>query len=187
MNEEQNNEKKIINDCIIYVKKYFDLHDLTVIEINELIKIILNKNVSPLEDLDENGKLDIFIKNELKYDFINKFESLKCILVEIEECTKNLKKQKKLIEDIKMNKSPIKSPALFSLDRFFSKAFKYFKQDYKLKQRLHQSFIHVDCTSENEINRLQLMWKETPFLYLILEKYNVNKLITECKQFVCAK
>ncbi|KNC37698.1 hypothetical protein PFLG_02758 [Plasmodium falciparum RAJ116] len=51
MKEQIINAKSIINDCIIYVRKYFSFHDATVLLIDELINIMINNEniVNPLD------------------------------------------------------------------------------------------------------------------------------------------
>ncbi|CRG99173.1 conserved Plasmodium protein, unknown function [Plasmodium relictum] len=179
MNKVKKNEKVIVKESIIYIKKYFALHDKTAISINELMSIILNKNFNQNIRINEKGTLDNILKKELKYEFIKVYEILKTTLGEMKECIKKIKKLRKVINEFK-----IKSITLYSLHTFFNSTLIYFNQDYKLKEKLHESIIHIDETCENEINRIQVIWKETPFLFLILQKFNTNKLIKECEFFL---
>ncbi|CRG97325.1 conserved Plasmodium protein, unknown function [Plasmodium gallinaceum] len=179
MNEEKKNEKFIVKESIIYIKKYFALHDKTCASINELINIILNKNFNSNKGINEKETLTIIFKKELKYEFIKVYEILKITLEEMKKCIKKMKNFKNIIEESKTN-----SIILHSLHKFLKNTLIYFKRDYKLKENLHKAIIYVDETCENEINRIQLIWKETPFLFLIFQKFNTNKLIKDCELFL---
>ncbi|SCP03942.1 conserved Plasmodium protein, unknown function [Plasmodium ovale] len=184
--KDKKHEKVLVNECVIYVKKYFALHDSTVVAINELIQIILDRNMTPGEGLDEWNDLNMLINNELEREFIKTFELLKSTLTEMKECIEKMKRVKKIIEkrQIESTTRSVTTTMLHSLNVFFNNTLPYFKRDYMLKEKLHQTLIHVDGACENEINRLQLMWKETPFLHLIFQKFDVNKFIVDCKQFL---
>ncbi|VWU51553.1 conserved protein, unknown function [Hepatocystis sp. ex Piliocolobus tephrosceles] len=189
MNEKKKNEKLIVNECVTYIKKYFTLHDTINVTIKKLIKIILNRSTNLVEGLEKKDEMDILIKNELTREFIKFFESAKLTLVEMKKCILKMKSLNTTIKNCKIKSTPNVTSVtdqriLYTLNIFFNNTLTYFKQDYKLKKKIHEIILHVDSTDENEIKRIQLMSEETPFLFLIFDKYNVNKLITECTQFL---
>ncbi|GAW80011.1 hypothetical protein, conserved [Plasmodium gonderi] len=188
MKAEKRGETLIVNESILCIKRYFDLHDSTVISINELIKIIIQKNESPITGFDETEEFEDLVKNELTYAFIKEFEAVKLTLIELKACINEMKRLNGIIDEAQYDKAISSSGRcsniLLSLRNFFKSTLTHFRRDYMLKKKLHEALIHVDSSCENEINRLQLMWKETPFLFTILHKHKVNKLIMECKQFL---
>ncbi|SOV77295.1 conserved Plasmodium protein, unknown function [Plasmodium sp. gorilla clade G3] len=181
MKEQIINTKNIINDCIIYVRKYFSFHDATVLLIDELINIMINNECIPMDMINQKDELHILVKNELKYEFLRIYESLNSTLKDINKSLKKLVQIKKQIQDYTIHN---KLGILNMLQNFLKKTLIYFKQDYKLKRTLYHGMIHIDKNSDDEINRLKLIWKETPFLYLIIQKFHLNKIITECSQFL---
>ncbi|CAG9481713.1 conserved Plasmodium protein, unknown function [Plasmodium vivax] len=186
MSEKKNREKLLISESIACIKRYFDLHDATVASINELIRIILHRSANPGAGFDETGELEELLKNELAYAFIKEYEAVKLALTDLKVCLGEMKRLKGGIQEVATwGDSTGDAPnVVHSLGTFFKSALIHFRRDYKLKKTLHEALIHVDGACENEINRLQLMWKESPFLYTILHKHQVNKLIVEGRQFL---
>ncbi|ANQ07066.1 Uncharacterized protein PCOAH_00013940 [Plasmodium coatneyi] len=186
MSEKKNTAKLLVSESIVCIKRYFDLHDATVVSINELIRIILHRSANPGAGFDETGELEDLLKNELTYAFIKEYEVVKSALINLKVCLGEMKRLKGGIQEIEaLENSAGGTPnVVHSLRNFFKSALIHFRRDYRLKKKLHEALIHVDGACENEINRLQLMWKESPFLFTILHKHQVNKIIIEGRQFL---
>ncbi|KAI4837953.1 hypothetical protein MKS88_003373 [Plasmodium brasilianum] len=143
---------------------------------------------TPGKGLHKAAELHTLLKSELTYEFIKIFESLKSLLVHMKECVERMKALQRCIKECKdknattTTATTASTTLLHSLDVFFNNTMTYFSQDYKLKEKIHETLVHVDGTCEDELNRIKLMWKESPFLFLIFQKYNVNKLIMEYTQ-----
>ncbi|KJP86681.1 hypothetical protein AK88_03688 [Plasmodium fragile] len=186
MSENKSTGKLLVSESIVCIKRYFDLHDATVVSINELIRIILHRSANPGAGFDEAGELEDLLKNELSYAFIKEYEAVKLALKDLKVCLDDMKRLKGSIQQIEdwAHAAGGAHSVIHSLRTFFKSALIHFRRDYRLKKKLHEALIHVDGACENEINRLQLMWKESPFLFTILHKYQVNKIIIEGKQFL---
>ncbi|EUD66174.1 hypothetical protein C922_03369 [Plasmodium inui San Antonio 1] len=186
MSEKKNRGKLLVSESIVCIKRYFDLHDATVVSINELIRIILHRSANPGAGFDQTGELEDLLKNELAYAFIKEYEAVNLALTDLKVCLGEMKRLKGGIQEIEAwgNSAGEAPNVVHSLETFFKSSLIHFKRDYRLKKKLHEALIHVDGACEDEINRLQLMWKESPFLFTILHKHHVNKLIIEGRQFL---
>ncbi|CAA9987208.1 conserved Plasmodium protein, unknown function [Plasmodium knowlesi strain H] len=186
MSEKKNRAKHLVSESIVCIKRYFDLHDATVVSINELIRIILDRSANPGAGFDQTGELEDLLKNELTYAFTKEYEAVKSALINLKVCLGEMKRLKGGIQEIEVsgNSAAGQPDVVHALGTFFNSAFIHFRRDYRLKKKLHGALIYMDGACENEINRLQLMWKESPFLFTILHKHHVNKIIVEGRQFL---